>query len=138
MIDPFAMARARLLALSVLLAACGQSHPTIDAGGRSDAGPPPCDAPSATVLVQSDLTPGTEAVSIVVELNDVIVTGTGVMASDDLAGGVALGPLCGLVPGSRIVVRILDARGAEVANRLLTVDAVEDGSTLTFVLSRGG
>lgn len=135
------MTRRILLALLLLpaLAACSQTHPSTDAGpGRIDAGPPPCDPPSATILVQSDLEPGTEAVSIVVELNDMVVAGTGVMAGDDLAGGIALGPICGLVRNSRIVVRILDVRGADVASRLLTVDTVEDGSTITFVLTRGG
>lgn len=132
--------RSALPALAFLLVACGQSHPANDAGPvGTDAGvPPPCDAPSATIVVQSDLEPGTEAVSIVVELNDVVTLGVGVTAGDDLVTGLEIGTLCGLVHNSRIVVRILDAVGAERANRLLTVDMVEDGSTLVFVLSRGG
>lgn len=124
------------LSLLFLLAACGQSHSTVDAGARSDAGPPPCDAPSVNVIVRTDYEPGTEVVSIVLELNDMIIDGVGVAVGDDLTGGVMMGPACGVLPRSRITVRILDARGAEVTARQVLLEAPEDGSTVEVIITR--
>ncbi len=131
------MSRTILLSCALLLAACGQAHPREDAGAPpTDAGPPPCEPPSVTVLVLTDYAPGTEVVSIVLELNDVIVDGAGVSVGDDLSGGVTLGPLCGVLPRSRLTVRILDVRGAEIDAAVLLLETVEDGATVTIEVNR--
>lgn len=131
------MTRPILLSFAFLVAACGQAHPREDAGTPPlDAGAPPCEPPSVHVLVLTDYTPGTEVVSIVLELNDVIIDGAGVRVGDDLSGGVRLGPACGVLPRSRLTVRILDVRGAEIDAAVLLLETVEDGATMTIEVNR--
>jgi len=126
----------RAFVVGLLLLGCGESHPPVMG---TDAGPPPaCDPPTIAVVIQSDYLPGTEVISLVLEHNDVVVDGTGLAEGDDLAGGISLGPLCEVRPNARIVARLLDGRGVDVAERLVRVDDPVDGTTITIVLSRGG
>lgn len=49
---------------------------------------------------------------------------------------MALGTICAVQPNSRVTVRLLSPRGAEVAARQMVVAAPVDGDTLTFVVIR--
>jgi len=120
--------------VALALAACGESHPPMEG---ADAGPPaPCESPSIAVLVRSDYLPGVEVVSVLLELNDRLIHGTGVTEADNFETGINLGPLCAVRPNSRATVRFLDARGGDVAARQALFEEPVDGDSITFVITR--
>lgn len=110
--------------------------PATDAGGGTDAGPPVCEEPSVSVLLRTDYLPGDEVVSVILEANDVVVGGRGVTSADDLVSGIEVGRVCGVRPRTRILVRLRDPAGIELAASQVVLESPADTPEVVVVISR--
>ena len=118
---------------ALLLAGCFESVTTVDAGVETDAGPRVCEEPSVRVLLRTDYVAGDEVVSVILEANDMVVGGRGVTSSDDLSTGYEVGVVCAVRPGTRILVRLRDGRGIELAARLVVVDSAATAEVVVTI-----